>query len=627
MSGQLIGRTLLLVSSLWVFSVSAAEKAELADISARALKYHIEIYVNDDLTEVTRVQYETQILDERSLQQIKVKRLSYSTSIETLDINEAYTLKSNGRRIDVPPNNYQQKVNSGRGNNGPVFSDITSLSVVFPDVQVGDSVAMDYTLSTTEPMFPGHFSALSSYAPSVAYDDALVTVNVPESLKAKYKVRQLDEEIVKTGGRVIYTWRYKNSKPLKQTRTDFSIWDMESQPGFIFSTFNTWQEVVEAYAARAMPKAKVTDKTRALASSIVGEEKDQREKARLLYEWVAKNITYAGNCIGVGAVVPHDIAFILDNRMGDCKDQATLLQALLTAEGIENTQALINSGNIYHLPRIPTVTAVNHVINYLPEYDIFIDATSEDVPFGLLSMGIQDKPVLLVEGYKEGLRTPASPKVDSQKIISNIVIDSEGNASGSINVELDGLVAAHSRSGFRLATQESVDDWLENHFSRDGYIGSGVLTREDPIPLKDSFSYSVDFNMQKYLPLYGLAAFRIRPDLPSQIPIINLLGTPDKGNKVDTLCKPVASEELYTFELPDNIEIIATPDNSNIQGAGIHYQASYRVEGKKLTIHRKLDDKTKGNICSFELMSAQKEIIQKIIWDVDSQVVYKVNRS
>ncbi|MFY0676300.1 MAG: DUF3857 and transglutaminase domain-containing protein [Neptuniibacter sp.] len=627
MSKKLVARFVLLITSLWVFSVNASEEAELADISARSLKYHIDIYVNEDQTKSTRVRYTTQILDERSLQQIKVKKLSFSTSIEMLDIHSAYTEKADGRRVDVPPNNYQKKVNSGLKGNGPVFSDRTSLSVVFPDIQVGDSVVMDYTIKTKEPMFPGHFTAMNSFNPAVAYDDVQVTLNVPDSLKAKYKMRLMAEEITTQEQRIIYTWRYQNPKPLKNTRTDYSVWDMESNPGFIFSTFNSWQDVVDAYAARAVPKAKVTETISALAKSIVGKETNKREKARLLYEWVGKNITYAGNCIGVGAVVPHDITFILDNRMGDCKDQATLLQSLLTAEGIKNTQALVNSGSIYNLPSIPTVSAVNHVINYLPEYNLFIDATSETIPFGLTSVSIQDKPVLLVDGYKEGMRTPANQHVDTQRLTSDIVIDKQGNATGKIRVELDGLIAAYSRKGFRHSTPKQEKDWLKEMFSQDGYKGFGSLTKEDPMPLKDSFEFKVEFNMERYLPLYGLAAFVIGPDLPTQLPIHSVLATPDEANKVDVVCRPVTSEEIYTIELPDNIEIIATPDNTEVSGAGLYYSSKYAVVGKQLKIHRKLEDKTKGNVCSYELMNTQKEVIQKILWDVDSQVVYKVSRT
>ena len=353
---------LFIVFSFNSIFANANNDAELADIFSRSVKYHAYYYVNEDLTHTTRFDLETKVVDESAIQNFKSSKISYSTSIEKLEVHEAYNLKADGLRVDVPETNYQQNVNSGRDNKGPVFSDRTALTVVFPDVEVGDTISYSYTITTTEPMFPGHFSILDSFPTSYAYDDVKVILNVPADLDAKHQIRNLKESVLRQKNRTIYTWEYANPKPRKEKREDFSVWNTETYPGFIYSTFPSYKEIVRAYADRAIPKAAVTPQIRSLAKEIIGAESDSREKARLLYEWVAQNITYAGNCIGVGAVVPHDTDFILDNRMGDCKDQATILQALLSAEGIKSTQALINAGSIYSLPETPTVTFIRVAI-------------------------------------------------------------------------------------------------------------------------------------------------------------------------------------------------------------------------------------------------------------------------
>jgi hypothetical protein len=619
---------ILLVFCIVLNSITtqANEQKEPADIFSRSVKYHVYYYINENSTYTTRYDMATRVIDESAVQNLKSIKITFSTSIEKLEVHEAYNLKASGTKVNVPETNYQQNVNSGRDKKGPVYSDRTALTVVFPDVEVGDTLSYSYTITTIEPMFPGHFTAQDSFPTSYAYDDTKIVLNAPKSLKASYRLRELKENIEHTDDRTIHTWSYVNSLPNKEQREDFSVWNTETYPGFIYSTFSSYQEIVNAYADRALPKAAVTTEVTALAKSIVGSEANAREKARLLYEWVAKNITYAGNCIGIGAVVPHDISFILENRMGDCKDQSTILQALFTAEGINSTQALVNAGPIYSLPEIPTVTAVNHVINYLPDFDIFVDATSESTPFGLITFAIQDKPVLLVEGYKKELRTPRNSKRDSQKITSLIEVDREGNAQGKATVHLSGITAAYSRSAFRYVTPDAEKEWLNDLFSHSGYEGFGSITKDDPTPMIDSFSYEISFSIPKQIPLYGLAAFIIRPVVPSQLAISDLLDVSQKIEEVDIACNSAFSEESYTYRFPDNIEIIATPENALIEGADIYYQSRYEIDGNELRINRKLDDKTEGNICSPEYVIAQKDIIQKILWDVNSQVVYKVKK-
>ncbi|MCH7515520.1 MAG: transglutaminase domain-containing protein [Bacteroidetes bacterium] len=218
---------------------------------------------------------------------------------------------------------------------------------------------------------------------------------------------------------------YKNSSPAKSKRRNYSVWDPEQEPGYIFTTFKSYKELADVYGKRAIPKAQVTEQITKLSNEIVGNEKDTKEQVKLLYEWVGKNITYKGNCIGVGAVVPRDIDVVLKNKIGDCKDHATLLQALLASKNIKSTQALVNASSEYKLRSLPTADSVNHVINYIPSLDLYLDSTNGNIPFDMLPMTVSDKPVLLVENYKEGTKTPpisADQNVQTTIININIII-------------------------------------------------------------------------------------------------------------------------------------------------------------------------------------------------------------
>lgn len=609
---------------LWAWSSAMA--AEAVDLQTRFGRYYSTIVVNDDGTAVESAEWSMKVLKESALERAKSAYVTYSTSAQTGEIVAAYTVKADGRRIDVPKDNYQFEVNKGKGKDSPVYSDRTTLTAVFPDVAVGDSVVFAYRITQTEPMFPGHYSAAQTFYNQVAHDDVRVRIEWPEAKWVQYEARGMKEvENAVAGGRHVIEWRYANPEPKRTDRHDFSVVDPEKEAGYAFSTFKGYADITAAYGARAIAKATVTERITKLAATIVGDKTAKRDQAQALYDWVTTNITYAGNCIGIGGVVPRDVDFVLDNKMGDCKDHATLLQALLAARGIAATQALVNSGSIYKLPRIPVVSMVNHVINYLPEFDLYVDSTSSDTPFGMLPMGDQDKPVLLVEGYRDGTRTPV-PAIGSDRVHmkAQLRITPDGALAGSVEVAEHGRGAVGSRSWARDMTKDTEDDLIKNMLRERGMVGSGKIEKEDPTALRDHYRYKADFRAEKFLRIPGPGAFYVVPPLGIGATLEHALGSSEQPiEDVDVVCSSVQAAEDYVIELPKTMKVLSIPRNLKIDTRIFAYRANYRLTGNKLVVSRVLDDRTPGNVCSPQTIAEFKKAAEKALDNIKEQVLYK----
>lgn len=618
-----LGRILVALVSFFSSQLHG-EAVDAADIASRFEKYVIEYRLNADGSHSELREFALTALQERAIGQLKETTLSYSTSIEKLEIVHAYTRKADGQRIDVPKNNFQVVENKGRGKDAPVFSDRTRLTVVFPEVAVGDTVVIAYRLTDKEPMFPGLFSVANTFARDYPYDEVTIRFDIPSTLWVQYQAREMSERITEQDGRKLIEWKYQNRQPSRSKRRNFSVYNMESEPGYALSTARSYQQIAEAYGQRALPKAAVSARVQKLADEIAGETTEPREQARLLYEWVATNITYAGNCIGVGAVVPHDIDFILDNRMGDCKDHATLLQALLRAKGIPSLQALINAGSSYQLLRVPVVSMVNHVINYLPSLDLYVDSTSATTPFGMLPYSDIGKPVLWAENFQPGTHTPVPPVGQNRQTMkTSIKIGEDGTLSGSVDVSLKGIYAVAMRDRMRDLSKEMEEEMVKKVFEGQGHVASGVFAKQDAKALLDSYGYQATFEVKEYLQRPGAGAFAISPLFFSEAPIARYTSSAvEQSEQVDVACFSGYSLEEYRIEFPQGMTILSVPQNTSIKNDFLHYKATYALQGRTLTVQREMDDRTAGVICSPAIQEAEKEFAKKLQNDLRSQIVY-----
>ena len=557
--------------------------------------------------------------------------MSFSSSAQQGQILQAYTLKADGRHIDAPPANFQVDAAGGQHQGPAAFSDRTTLTLIFPDLAVGDTAVWQYRERTIEPIFAGQFSALDTFMRTQAYDEVKVSVDAPQGLALGIQTTDLEQLCdVAQGGRRLRSWVWHHPEAVLSRRHDFSVFEPQREPGIAISTFASYGDIARAYGAAATPKARVTPQIRALADQITRGLGDTRAQARALYEWVATHISYAGNQVGVGTVVPRDLEFVMGNHLGDCKDHATLLQALLSAKGIHSTQALINADSSYRLQSVPVVAMVNHVINYIPSLDLYLDSTSSSTPFGMLPFADADKPTLLVEGYSPSSRTPRlGPGQSVQRSQTQLSIDEDGRIEGQTRVDLTGLFAADARAFFRQLNAPEQAELMQRYFQQQGIQGQGQVSSDDPQDLSQTFHYAATFKVLDPVDVPGPGAFGLHPMVFSQMPVLKLASNIAQPLE-DTdfvACLGAHVSETYVVDLPAAIEVLALPADMDIASGPYHYVASYAQEGRRLHISRRLDDDTVGNVCPTTLLIDNQRFVDKVLRNVRAQVVFRPSSS
>jgi transglutaminase-like putative cysteine protease len=613
---------LIVVAGPLLYGYGLAASAPFAGY-IKYVRYRVHYEVNADGTHVETWDVALKVLADQGISEANRASISYSDRLQSVKIQHAYTLKKDGSRVDVPPSNFQEEVNKGRGNAAPMFSDLKTITVAFPEVAVGATVAMVYTRTQREPTFPGNFSCLQSFSKFMTYDDAQVSISAPGSLKLQVEARGVKGgEVAGGNGRRNWLWTYHSDRIA--TPEPGSVSALDYGPLIVASTFKDYGAVAAAYDARAKAKAVPDESIRKLAAEVTRNAKTPREQAAALYYWVANNIDYAGNCVGVGSVVPHDAALVLKNRMGDCKDRSTLLLALLAVKGIAATSVLINAGNAYTLPEVPSIQVFNHVLTYIPSLNVYADSTSRFTQFGSLPLDDAGKPVIFTSGYNGIQHTPPTNwKQNGIATETIMTIKPDGSGQGETKVAAQGIFASGIRAAMAQLPPNMEEEAVRRTLAQNGYTGTGTLHREDPTKPVDIYRYSRSYKITDVLNLPGPAAFTVRELAGSNTIATFVAGANGLTRTVDFTCMGAYGKESFTFHLPDNVKVTAMPSDVELKGRDATYSAKYQRHGNTVTVVRELDDMTAGNVCTPQEDTAFRPFALRVMKDLRTQILYR----
>jgi transglutaminase-like putative cysteine protease len=586
--------------------------------------YRAHYDVNPDGTHVEEQSWAMKVLAEQGISDANQVAVTFSDRLEKVEFLYAYTLKKDGRRIDVPASNFQDQTNTGRGAAAPMFSDLRTKTVAFPDVGVGDSVVVSYKLTQREPTYPGNFSLLQSFSKFEVYDKVDISLSAPQSLSLQVFTRGVQGgEVAEKDGRRNWRWTYHNEQIAKSEPASVSAYDYG--PLIAATTFKDYGAIAAAYNARAASKSKVTEQTRKLADELTKGLSTPREQAKTLYEWVSANVDYAGNNVGVGAVVPHEADLIMTNRMGDCKDHVTLLQSLLAAKGITSTPALINARSAYTLPKAPCPELFNHVITYIPSLNLYVDSTAKYTPFGMLPPEESGKPVIYTAAY-DGIRhTPLFDyNHEGQDFNTVLNIHPDGSATGVTSIQAEGYTAVIARFAINYLQPNTEEDLIQRALARSGYTGTGTFVRGTNKDFADIYSYSIRYKFDDAMNLPGPGAIPIRVPFPDWGSVATALqGFADANRTVDFACSGRTSKEEFTIHFPPGVKIMAMPRDVHLSGADSTYTAAYKQDGTTITVARELADRTPGPVCTPKDATQFKPFADAVRRDLRAQILYE----
>jgi hypothetical protein len=424
------GVIVLLSLGLWsgppasVDGVAFAPNTTIVNAAPKITAINATLTVNPDRTAELVETRRVTVLKERAVRVAGQQVATYIDGMETLDLIEAYTQKSDGRRIDVTPDRIFRR-DAAIDDDGRYLADQKALTVFYPDLSVGDTVVLTTRLKISSGTFPGHLVTQFLHSSAVRSDKPSLKITVAEDAReipapgSTYRIvvprdmaitvgmsgEGMTTEVTENETTITYTATFGVMPPVAK---DDRRMPVERGPYILVSTLRDYEDLGRNYWAAAEPHVKVTPAIQKIAGEITAGIEDRHAQANAISDWVKRNIRYVIVHRGIGRDLSAEPAdTILRDRFGECKEHVILMTALLAAKGIESELVLINLGDVGLLPQTATLAFFNHLMVYLPEFDLYDDPTAAKSAFGEMSHGGHGKPVVVMSG--RGARVATTP--------------------------------------------------------------------------------------------------------------------------------------------------------------------------------------------------------------------------
>lgn len=288
--------------------------------------------------------------------------LRASRTLDELVSVQAYTQKPDGRRVPVLPGGIQSE------DDGAALA----TTIAFPGAAPGDRLIVHYVVRRHTPRLPGQFDDVAVMPPLVHRDTTLIYDMPPSMPLHADAIGFVPVPGDSPPGRRRYRWRYVDGPNARPEADAVSVLDYGRR--LVVSTLPDYPALAAAWRTAAAGKAPPSPADAALARRLTAGLPDTSSRVLALAEWVRHHV-----------------------RRGDGEDGATRLDALLAAVGIAGTPALVNGGNAYKLPDAPALGVLDHMVEYVPDLDLFVDPAAAAVNAGDLPPALLGKPVLLLK--------------------------------------------------------------------------------------------------------------------------------------------------------------------------------------------------------------------------------------
>jgi len=377
------------------------------------------VRVNPNGSSSRMVHVVAKVLRPAGVQELSYHNIYYDPERQVVDILKASVITPEGRelaRADVQ----DRSTSAMAGVQTRIYDEHHLKQVRFKELEPGATIELQYTIRDTGlNIYGDYFSDTFNLSDDNPTLRSQYVLDVPADLNIQTQV--LNTKLEPRPG--------ATQDPQRKTM----LWELNNTPGIVrernmppavdklaqlqVTTMKSWQDVGQWYWNLSRESLVPSEEIKTAVAEITKDAKNDREKLRLIHDWVIAKIRYLGIEFGRNGYKPHRAADSFKSLYGDCKDTATLITSMLEVAGIESRLVLIRTTDAGAVPEnsLPMPNLFNHCIAYVPKLDgrdYWIDCTTDFHQLGEVPYADENAQVLVV-GKNGGsfVRIPRSAPV------------------------------------------------------------------------------------------------------------------------------------------------------------------------------------------------------------------------
>ncbi len=516
----------------------------------------------------------------------------------------------NGRGIDdwkeyaIPANSYNEELIVDKAvvvkpDGTETKADVSDNYVVFKSLEDNDVIHLKwhtknhYSGKLASQFFDTYY--FNGYYPSRYVSYELIA---PKDYAFSYRAQNMSSEPVKTDvpDGTLYRWTKTNIPAISY---EYGMPTLDDVGSMLFlSSIDNWKYLVDWYTDVASSKTRVTYEIKDQVAKLLAENPNPTddEKMRLVYNFITENIRYSSVEFRQGAYIPQKARDVLVNRIGDCKDVATLCIAMLREAGLKAHYVLVNTRDEgMNRNALPSVV-FNHCIVAVDagDHDKYLDLTANNYPIGSIPDGDMDAFALVIKpGQNSPINLPGGSIPRTVSSVATFRLGADNSLSGECSTRATGSAAASIRDYFRDEPRKEQEKKLLAALGGSyPNVKLNDIRFENLDNLSPGASYAYQFEVPNYLSEAG--SFRIlKMPWNHAEESDRALSYESREFPYDYWPSQDTLSEVITLTIPDGYTPIELPAPVRLSSPIADYTLSYTYAGGKLIATRQFVNKRK----------------------------------